>query len=469
MASFTSLGVGSNLPLDTLLTNLSTAEKGRLKPITQQQSSFTARLTAFGTLKSSLEKFQTANTALNDATLFKSTTAVSNSTDLTVSTTAGAAAGIYKINVTQLAQAQSIRTTSTVTDSKAAQGNDNASRTLIIKQDGKEKPLEIKLTKDQTSLEGMRDAINNANGGVTASIVKVKDNDFQLVLTSSNTGLTNQMSVSVSGDEKLNQFISFNNPNSSNSNVEQIVEAKDAVLTVNGINIVRSSNTVTDAPQGLTLNLTKEVKDVTVTVSNSNEKSTTAIKAWVDAYNALVDTIGTLTKYTSVDPGAEEQNASNGALLGDSTVRTIQTGIRGQFSSSANDGKFQTLSQMGITQDGTTGKLKIDDEKLKKALTDNSVDVQQLLVGDGKETGITTKVASLVKGYLADDGIIDSAQDSINATLKKLTKQYLSVSASIDDTIARYKAQFTQLDTMMSKLNNTSSYLNQQFTAMTSS
>lgn len=219
----------------------------------------------------------------------------------------------------------------------------------------------------------------------------------------------------------------------------------------------------------MTLVLSKEVKDVTVTVSKSNDKSTTAIKAWVDAYNSLVDTIGSLTKYTSVDAGAEEQDASNGALLGDSTVRTIQTGIRGQFSSSANDGKFQTLSQMGITQDGTTGKLKIDDEKLKKALTDNSVDVQQLLVGDGKETGITTKVASLVKGYLADDGIIDSAQDSINATLKKLTKQYLSVSASIDDTIARYKAQFTQLDTMMSKLNNTSSYLNQQFTAMTSS
>ncbi|AMG53912.1 flagellar filament capping protein FliD [Citrobacter amalonaticus] len=469
MASFTSLGVGSNLPLDTLLTNLTTAEKGRLKPITQQQSSFTARLTAFGTLKSSLEKFQTANTALNDATLFKSTTAVSNSTDLTVSTTAGAAAGIYKINVTQLAQAQSIRTTSTVTDSKAAQGNDNAQRTLIIKQDGKEKPLEIKLTKDQTSLEGMRDAINNANGGVSASIVKLKDNDYQLVLTSSETGLANKMSISVKGDDKLNQFISFNNPDVIGNNVEQIVEAKNAELNVNGIDIVRSSNTITDAPQGVTLVLSKEVKDVTVTVSKSNDKSTTAIKAWVDAYNSLVDTIGSLTKYTSVDAGAEEQDASNGALLGDSTVRTIQTGIRGQFSSSANDGKFQTLSQMGITQDGTTGKLKIDDEKLKKALTDNSVDVQQLLVGDGKETGITTKVASLVKGYLADDGIIDSAQDSINATLKKLTKQYLSVSASIDDTIARYKAQFTQLDTMMSKLNNTSSYLNQQFTAMTSS
>ncbi|EHG6150983.1 flagellar filament capping protein FliD [Escherichia fergusonii] len=468
MASFTSLGVGSNLPLDTLLTNLTTAEKKRLTPISQQQSSNTARLTAFGTLKSSLEKFQTANTALNDAALFKSTTAVSSSTDLTVSTTAGAAAGIYKISVSQLAQAQSIRTTTPVTDSKAIQGNSNSERTLVIKQDGKDKPLEIKLTSEQTSLEGLRDAINNADGGVSASIVKVKDNDYQLVLTSSETGLKNQMSVSVQGDEKLNQFISFNNPDVTGNNVEQIVEAQDAKLSVNGINIERSSNTITDAPQGITLNLTKVVDDVTITVNKSDEKSTSAIKAWVEAYNSLVDTIGSLTKYTAVDPGAEKQDTSNGALLGDSTVRTIQTGIRGQFSASANSGNFQTLSQIGITQDGTTGKLKIDDDKLKKALSEHSVDVQQLLVGDGKETGITTKIAGLVKGYLADDGIIDSAQDSINSTLKKLTKQYLSVSASIDDTIARYQAQFTQLDTMMSKLNNTSTYLTQQFEAMSS-
>ncbi|MNN39399.1 Flagellar hook-associated protein 2 [compost metagenome] len=90
-------------------------------------------------------------------------------------------------------------------------------------------------------------------------------------------------------------------------------------------------------------------------------------------------------------------------------------------------------------------------------------------MGDGKETGITTKLATEIKGYLADDGIIDSAQDNINATLKKLTKQYLAVSASIEDTVARYKAQFTQLDTMMSKLNSTSNYLGQQFTAMSNS
>lgn len=110
MASISSLGVGSNLPLDSLLTKLTNAEKGRLTPITQQQSANTARLTAYGTLKSALEKFQTANTALNKADLFKSTNVTSSTEDLKVSTEAGAAPGTYVVSVTQLAQAQSLST-----------------------------------------------------------------------------------------------------------------------------------------------------------------------------------------------------------------------------------------------------------------------------------------------------------------------------------------------------------------------
>ncbi len=76
-------------------------------------------------------------------------------------------------------------------------------------------------------------------------------------------------------------------------------------MKVNGIDIERPSNTITDAPQGVTLNLTKEVTDARITVTKSNEKATEAIKGWVDAYNSLLDTFSTLTKYTEVDPGAE--------------------------------------------------------------------------------------------------------------------------------------------------------------------
>ena len=235
MASITSLGIGANLPLDTLLANLTTAEKARLSPITKQQSANTARLTAYGTLKSSLEKFQTANTTLNNADLFKSTTAKSSSTDLTVSTAAGAAPGKYTISVTKLAQAQSLTTNTKISSNKEALGStDVAERTIVINQKSHDKPLEIKLSSDQTSLEGIRDAINDADGGVSASIVKVGDENYQLVLTSSTTGTDNKMTIEVKNDPKLNGLIRYDG---TSGGMVQIVEAQNAELTVNNINI----------------------------------------------------------------------------------------------------------------------------------------------------------------------------------------------------------------------------------------
>ena len=83
-----------------------------------------------------------------------------------------------------------------------------------------------------------------------------------------------------------------------------MVNAQNAQLNVNGIDIERSSNKITDAPQGVTLDLTQKVTDVRVTVTKSNDKATEAIKGWVDSYNSLIDTFNTLTKYKEVDPGA---------------------------------------------------------------------------------------------------------------------------------------------------------------------
>lgn len=466
MASVSSLGVGSNLPLDTLLTNLTAAEKGRLTPITAQQSSYSSKLTAYGSLKSAIEKFQTANTTLNDASLFKSSTATSSTTDLGVSTGAGAAAGKYTISVTQLAQAQSLATGGIASATDKQSTVSSTDRTLVINQPGRKEPLEIKLTDDQTSLNGIRDAINKADSGVSASVIKNNEGKFQLVISSAETGKDKEMTISVTGDSELNDLLGYDSANGI-SKLKETIPAQNALLTINNIKVESSSNTVKDTPEGVTLVLNKEVTNATVSVSKSNDKATTAIKAWVDAYNSMLDTFGSLTKYSAVDAGAD-QSTGNGVLLGDSVVRTIQTGIRSQFTATDTGSNFSTLSQIGITQDPSTGKLKIDDDKLSDALTKNSVSTQQLLVGDGKTTGITTTTANLVKSYLADDGIIDSATTSINSTLKSLTKQYLAVSTSIDDTIARYKAQFTQLDTMMSKLNNTSNYLTQQFSSSSS-
>ncbi len=197
-------------------------------------------------MKSALEKFQTANTALNKADLFKSTVASSTTEDLKVSTTAGAAAGTYKISVTQLAAAQSLATKTTFATTKEQLGDTSVtSRTIKIEQPGRKEPLEIKLDKGDTSMEAIRDAINDADSGIAASIVKVKENEFQLVLTA-NSGTDNTMKITVEGDTKLNDLLAYDSTTNT-GNMQELVKAENAKLNVNGIDIERQSNTVTDA------------------------------------------------------------------------------------------------------------------------------------------------------------------------------------------------------------------------------
>ena len=164
-----------------------------------------------------------------------------------------------------------------------------------------------------------------------------------------------------------------------------------------------------------------------------------------------------------MDAGTDAQDSSNGALLGDSTLRTIQTQLKTMLSNTVGGTTYKTLSSLGITSDPSSGKLELDSTKLKKALTDNPTAVKDLVVGDGKATGITTTMATNLTDWLSSKGIIQAAKDGVSKTLNKLTDQYNSVSDPIDARVAQYKAQFTQLDVLMTSLNNTSSYLTQQF------
>lgn len=471
MASVSNLGVGSGLQLSDILDSLQTAEKATLKPISTQQSAYTAKLSAYGTLSSALTTFQTANTALNSADLFSSTTATSTGSAFSATTTSGAVAGSYTISVSKLAQAQTL--TSGVQSSNTAVLGDSssASRTLSIKlADGTSK--DITLTSDQTSLTGMRDAINKAGAGVNASIIKSGDGEYRLSLTAAKTGEKYAVSsVTVTGDDTLQSVVGFDATKTDADNpMDLSVAAQDAQLTVNNVAITSSSNTISDALEGITLNL----KDTTTTsqtlnVAKDTTKVTTALSNFVDAYNALLDQFNSLTKYTAVDVGADTQDSSNGALIGDSTLRTIQTQLKGLLTNSASSSNYKTLSQIGISSDPTTGELKLDSAALKTALDKDPDGIKEMVVGDGKTTGITTKIATNLTGWLSSTGIIQAAKDGVSKTLNNLTDQYNKMSTRIDNLIARYKAQFTQLDVTMSSLNSTSSYLTQQFDNMTSS
>jgi len=454
MASISTLGVGSGLQLGDILDSLTAAQKAQLTPISKQQTSYTAKLSAYGTLKSALESFQTANTALSKADLFTATTTASSSTAFSATTSGSAIAGKYTINVSQLAQAQTLTTAKTQSDNKTAIAT--ADSTITIQQGGDKKPVTINISAENSSLSDIRDAINKADAGVSASIINVGNGEYRLSITSKDTGKDNAMTISVSGDKALQSFMGYNGNSADTANgMMESVTAQNALLKVNNVDIENSSNTISDALEDITLNLNDVTTgNQTLTITTDNTKA---------AYNSLQDTFSSLTKYTAVDAGSDAQNTSNGALLGDSTLRTIQTQLRSVLNNPHTSSNIKTLAQAGITTDPSTGKLEVDDDKLSAAMKNSAAGIKDLLIGDGKTSGITTTVGTNLTGWLSSTGIIQAAKDGVSKTLNNLTKQYNAASERIDTMVARYKEQFTQLDVMMNSLNSTSSYLTQQF------
>ncbi|MEK0010606.1 flagellar filament capping protein FliD [Escherichia albertii] len=459
MASISSLGVGSGLDLSSILDSLTAAQKATLTPISNQQSSFTAKLSAYGTLKSALTTFQTANTALSKADLFSATSTTSSTTAFSATTAGNAIAGKYTISVTHLAQAQTLTTSTTRDDTKTAIAASDSK--LTIQQGGNKDPITIDISAANSSLSAIRDAINNAKAGVSASIINVGNSEYRLSVTSNDTGLDNAMTLSVSGDDALQSFMSYG---ASGNGMEVSVVAQNAQLTVNNVAIENSSNTISDALENITLNLNDVTTgNQTLTITQDTAKAQSAIKDWVNAYNSLIDNFSSLTKYTAVDAGSDSQSSDNSALPGDSTLRTIQTQLKSMLSNTVSSSNYKTLAQMGITTDPSNGKLELDADKLTAALKKDASGVGALIVGDGKKTGITTTIGVNLTSWLSTTGIIKAATDGVSKTLNKLTKDYNAASDRIDAQVARYKEQFTQLDVLMTSLNSTSSYLTQQF------
>lgn len=465
MATISSLGAGTSLDLQTLYESLETSENTRLTPITTQQTSYKAKLTAWGIVQTSLEKLQTASDALKDTSKIASTKVSSTNTAFTATLANDAAAGNYSVEVSQLATAQSLLSKAATSKDTDLGDSSLASRTITIAQSGQENPMTVTLTQDQTSLADIRDAINKQQGSVTASIIKSDDNTYYLSLTSRDTGTANEMTVTTN-DSALAQYIGYDKSSATNAMSEKVAAA-DAKLTLNGVAITRSSNTITDAPEGVTLALTKTNvgSPETLTVAKDNQPMVDAVQAYVDAYNSLQTTIANQTKYTAVDLGSGAQDTSNGDLLGDGTLRNIQTRLRSMLSTSQSGGDYSLLSQIGVTQ-GTDGKLTVDSDKLNKALDEKSASVVTFLSGDGKTTGFATQASNLLESMLASDGSIQRAEDGINTTLKRLSDQYDQVTTQIEATMARYKSQFTSLSTLVSSLTQTGNYLTQQFSAM---
>lgn len=436
----------SSIDVSSIVTNLSNNKRAATdKALAALTTTNKTQISAVGNFTASLTNLQTAIKSLADGSVFKAhKTTVSEATVLSAVAEPDARSNTYTIVVDKLAAAQK-------TTSAAFPGSKEAVGTGALTIAIGDKSMILDIKPPANTLENIRDLINKAPGnpGVTASIVTGTDG-AHLTLTSTSTGKQNAFTVAASGDPALTQ-LAFDPATDSAT-----VVAQDAEFTIDNTKASSPSNTVASAIDGVTLTLTKAGTS-TVVIQNDTSAVASALTSLVTAYNQFVSQYQTLTKY---DPN----NKQVGALIGDATVTSIKsqmTALLGSQSTGSSKGP-RSLSDLGVAfQLG--GTLKFDNTKLTKALATSPAETQELLSGSQSVAG---KLDKLITGWTSSSGILSQRTANLNARTKDIAKKSADFEVTMKTFSDRITKQYTALDTMMTKLGSTSSYLQQQFDAL---
>jgi flagellar hook-associated protein 2 len=460
----TSLGSGSNLDLQGILDSLQDNEKVALQPIQQQQTLVSSQISAYGTLQQAVETLQTAAQTLASSKTYSVTTAAisGDSKAFTVKTKPGASPGIYKINVTQLATAEQLQSKTPVDSRTKAIDTSGAGGSITITlNNGKTSTIDV--SKD-TSLNGIAKAINaDSDAGVTATILTDGDGKSYLQLTSSDTGTEAAVKTITSDNTDIQGVVGYDASSPTTGGMKEQEAAKDAELTINGISVTSGSNTIDKSIDNVSITLSDVTTDpVSFTVSTDDSGVVSAVQSFVTAYNALRTMVNSLTKYDTT-------TGTGSVLTGDSTIQSVSSSISGALRvlGSATD-TLQTIADLGITTDPTDGSLDLNLDtidsthlhSLNDSLANNPKDVADIL------TTLGNSVDDAIDGILGSNGLIQTRTNGLNETAKDLQDQLDRTNDRIDADIANLRAQFVQLDAFVAQMNSTSSYLTQQFAAL---
>ncbi len=444
MATLSSPGIGSGLDVNGIVQKLMTVEQQPLTQLDKQTAVDQAKVSAFGTLKSALSALQTALQGLSTSSAMH-TMKATTSADTVFSATAGngAVAGTYSVEVTQLARAQKLASAGFATTADTLGAGtltfDFGTTTAGVFTPGGTGARTVTIAPGQDTLAGIRDAVNAANIGVTATIV----NDGsaagnRLVFTSTATGAANSMRITVTDADGnatdaagLSQ-LAYDPAAAAGAgrNLTEKVVAQDALLTLDGIAVSSASNTLTNAIDGVTLNLrtTNAGTPATLTVGSDVGSVGAAVSAFVKSYNDLDTTFDNLTKYD-----ASKKQAS--VLTGDTTVRMVQTQLRTLLGGTLGSGAYSTLSQVGVRFQ-TDGTLALDAAKLNAAITADADGVTQLFAAVGTSSDSLVSVSGFTSKTVPGTYALDVSQLATHGTLVGQAAAGLTITAGVNDTLS---------------------------------
>jgi flagellar hook-associated protein 2 len=555
-----SAGIGSGLDVASIVASIMNVERQPLAVVARQKTDYQSQVSAYGTMKSTLSTFQTAVQALSSSAKFNAQTVTSGNPAVFTATANGSATlGDYAVTVSQLAKSQKLAMagvtnttdvigTGTLTISfgtftpevlvppTPSTFTANAAKTDVV----------IAIGSSNNTLAGVRDAINASNSSVSATIVNDGTTN-RLVITSKDTGEVNSLKISVADDDTNNvdalglSQLAYD-PQAvvgSGQNLTQMQAAKNAILDIDGIAVVKASNTITDAIEGVTINLltTSNSLSVNLGLTTNQDKIKESVTAFVDGYNKLNDALRNLTKY-------DETGRASGALLGDATARSVINQIKSVMTKTITSGNtINSLSQIGVSFQ-RDGKLALDATKLATAVTTNFSDISTLFATSAKATdpliayssstsktlagvyavevsqlgttlvnatgningvaatgagfnligatgdaseglsikvnggalgargtinftiGYAAQLDNIITKLLSDDGLLKARTDGMQSSITRLDKQTEALNVRLTAVEARYRAQFNKLDSLLSSMSSTSSFLTQQLASL---
>lgn len=449
MASITSAGIGSGLDINGLVTQLIDAEAAApTARLARRQSDLELRLSAYGQLNSSLSSLNSSLSSLKSFSTFRSYSTTSSDSDIfTASSSGKISKASYDINVTSLAENHKLSTNPALTAAKFTAVTDTlGTGTLTFKfgttdftgpdtytsfVQSTEKAAET-VTITDGSLEGVRDAINDAAIGVTASLIYDGTN-YRLAISSDDTGEDNSLQITVTDDDgglaNDDTGLSLLSFDGSSTSLEQNEAAKNAALTLNGIAISSNTNTVSDAIDNVSINL-KSIGTAELAVDIDTAKVKTAVTQFVASYNAFIGTVNQLSAY---DPDTRVAGELNGDGVTRSITSNIQRIIGNPVGTLGDD--FTILAEAGITTDPETGRLLINDATLDSQLDKNFDKFISLFAAFGETTDAETNFLSSSKDTVVGNYAVNITSIATQGSLAGSAAANLTIDAGVNDEI----------------------------------
>ena len=440
MSNITFSGLSSGLDTSSMVASLVKNAKIPATTLETKQSNLTSQKSILSSLSSALSSLTTAMKGLDLASEVKPNTATVSDDHVGVTASSTADVGTHDIRVNTLA-ASSINQSKAFSSSAAGAAGVGS---LDITVGAGTKSVSWDAT---DSLSSIATKINGADAGVTASVVKVTEGSYRLVVSAKETGTAKAPTFAMTGDS-----LGLNDT----GNVKRA--AADASLTVDGIDITRSSNSVTDALPGVTLSLKSvhaaDDQNAIATVSQDTTAVQKSLQTFVDAYNKINTQLHTQLDYTGTVKGENTLN-------GDSTLRGIQSTFSTMMSSSYGG---STLAALGISRD-KTGVMSLDATKLTAALAKDPNAVSKVFV-DG---GLAKAVSDRATAYTQAGGIIAAKSDAMTARSKMYQESIDRINTNADALQTRLEKQFTAMEKAISDMKSQSSQLTSLFSSQSSS